>query len=448
MTNWAKSSTFYHIYPLGLCGAPRYNQGERTQGNRMAILYRWLDAIQDLGCDAIYLGPVFESYWHGYDTSDYYQVDRRLGTNQEFKSFSEELHRRGMRLVLDGVFNHTGREFWAFQDLLKNGQSSVYQDWYVGVDFSRGSPKGDPFDYATWEGAYSLPKLNLHNPDVRQHLFNAVCMWMDEFQIDGLRLDAADCVEPFFWKELHQVTKSKNPEFWLMGEIIHGDYRQWANEEMFDSVTNYTAYKGLWSSLNDGNYWEIAYTLEQQFGQNGILQHLHLYNFVDNHDVSRVASLIKDPALLHPLYINLFTMPGIPSIYYGSEFGVPGRKEEGDEILRKEYNLSQLMAGDLALRNTIKQLAKIRNDSQALLLGDYRKLFTAQQQIAYARSVQDETMVIMINSAPEPVEMNVPVNGILSLTGNDVLNHDENVHCQDGYIRCTVLPRWGRVIKL
>jgi cyclomaltodextrinase len=422
MTDWPKSSTFYHIYPLGLCGAPQYNHGESTAGNRLNVMFSWLDAIQELGCDAIYLGPIFESAWHGYDTTDYYHVDSRLGTNDDLKAFSAELHRRGMRLVLDGVFNHVGRGFWAFRDLQEHGQISAYREWFAGVDFSRHSPKGDAFDYGTWEGHYSLPKLNLHNPDVRRHLFDAVRMWMREFKIDGLRLDAADCVEPFFWKELHQVTKGENPEFWLMGEIIHGDYRIWANDEMFDSVTNYCAYKALWSSLNDANYHEIAYTLDQQSDrQQGTLKHLHLYNFVDNHDVSRISSVIKDQTLLYPLYLMLFTMPGIPSIYYGSEFGVTARKEDGDEGLRQAYGISSLMQGNLSLRQAIQNFSAIRKRSKALMFGDYRKLIVQNQQIAYARSWGGEMIVIVINSSDQSVEMKIPLHSISSSQAVDIL---------------------------
>ena len=448
MAHWAKSSMFYHIYPLGLCGAPAENRGESTAGNRLQVLYDWLEPIQALGCNAIYLGPIFQSVKHGYDTSDYYQVDSRLGTNEEFAAFASEVHRRGMRLVLDGVFNHVGRGFWAFQDLQRNGQASAYRDWFVDVDFSKRSPAGDGFEYATWEGHSSLVKLNLHNPDVRQHLFDAVRMWTREFKIDGLRLDAADCVEPFFWKELHQVTRSIHPEFWLMGEIIHGDYRQWANEEMFDSVTNYTAYKGLWSSLNDANYHEIAYTLEQQFerGQ-GLLSHLHLYNFVDNHDVSRIASQIKKPELLYPLYILLYTMPGIPSVYYGSEFGVTGKKEDGDGALRQAYDITRLLQGNLSLQEAIQRFSAIRSESVALRFGDYRKVDVQMQQFAFLRTFQHEKMLVVLNASDQPAQMNLKLPEITAGQGTDVLNGQEVFPVQNGMLTCVVPAMWGRIIQ-
>jgi glycosidase len=354
-----------------------------------------------------------------------------------------------MRLILDGVFNHVGRDFWAFRDLLEHGQASPYVDWFVNVDFSQRSPMGDAFDYTTWEGNSSLPKLNVHHPDVRKHLLDAVLWWMDEFSIDGLRLDAADCVEPSFWKDLHHVTKSANPAFWLMGEVIHGDYRQWANAEMFDSVTNYTAYKGLWSSLNDANYHEIAYTLRQQSDhQQGILRHLSLYNFVDNHDVSRVASLIKDPSLLYPVYLLLFMMPGIPSIYYGSEFGIHGRKEDGDAALRKPEDISHLMSGDLSLRQAIQRFSAIRQESRAVQQGDFRILDVQMEQFVFQRSYADEVVIVVINAAQEPVLVEVPVEGVYRDIATDVLNGGQPIDVENGYFHGMVPARWGRVLKI
>lgn len=449
MNHWATTSTYYHIYPLGFSNAPQENQGERTAGNRLIKIVDWLDFITNIGCDALYLGPVFESSWHGYDTADYYQVDSRLGTNDDLVLLSRELHNRGMRLVLDGVFNHVGRNFWAFRDLQVNGFHSGYKDWFVNVDFSRRSPSGDNFDYATWEGHYSLPKLNLHHPAVRSHLLDAVKMWIDVFQIDGLRLDAADCVEPFFWQELRQKTSEWKNDFWLMGEIIHGDYRQWANPKMFDSVTNYTAYKGMWSSLKDGNYFEIAYTLDQQFDrQEGTLKDLGLYNFVDNHDVSRVASLLNESALLFPLYLMLFTIPGIPSIYYGSEFGVKGRKEEGDFALRRSYELTELQGSNPSLAEEIRRFAEIRKNSPSLLFGDYQKLHVQPQQFAFKRSTEGETTIIILNSSKEPASISFTIPGESNRELRDVLNGGELFTVQAGVLHCQIPPKWGRILKV
>jgi glycosidase len=251
---WINQAIFYHIYPLGLCGAPEVNHLSEPVVHRLDTLHPWLDHIQSIGANAIYLGPVFQSMSHGYDTVDYYQVDRRLGDHQTLQRFSEALHRRGMHLVLDGVFNHVGRDFWAFRDVIEHGPNSAYKAWFHNLRFGEQSPKGDPFTYDGWHGHYSLVKLNLSNPDVRVHLFDAISMWRSEFGIDGLRLDAADSIDFDFLKALREFTDKIHPGFWLMGEVVHGDYRQWANPRTLHTVTNYEAYKGLYSSLNDGNY--------------------------------------------------------------------------------------------------------------------------------------------------------------------------------------------------
>ena len=326
MGHWACDSVFYHIYPLGFCGAPLKNDFCSPVTPRLEKLTDWLGHLRDLGINALYLGPLFESSTHGYDTADYYRVDRRLGSNQLLTHLSALLHQKGIRLVLDGVFHHVGRDFWAFRDVLERCEQSAYAEWFQGLDFQKRSPFDDPFAYEGWRGHYNLVKLNLHNPSVKSHLFHAVDGWIREFNLDGLRLDVADCLDMDFQKELATFCKSRRPDFWLMGEVIHGDYRKWVNPETLDSVTNYVAYKGLYSSHLDKNYFEIAYTLKRQFGEDGLYRDLPLYVFADNHDVNRVASRLKNPAHLYPLYCLLFTMPGVPSIYYGSEWGIEGER--------------------------------------------------------------------------------------------------------------------------
>ena len=324
--NWIREAMFYHIYPLGFTGAPLQNEGEATAGGRILEVLDWIEHFKELGINAIYFGPIFESVSHGYDTTDYYQTDSRLGSKEDFKKVFTALHENGIRVIVDGVFNHVGRKFFAFLDVQKNLEQSDYKDWFCNLNFSWQSPLGDSFSYENWHGAAELVKLNLRNPAVCEHLLGAVGMWMDELGIDGLRLDAADCVDREFFKRLHSFTKGKRGDFWLMGEIIHGDYRVWANDEMLDSVTNYECWKGIYSSHNDKNYFEIAYSLKRQFGQGGLYENLCLYNFLDNHDVNRIGSLLKQRENLKNAYTLLYMMPGIPSIYYGSEWGIEGVK--------------------------------------------------------------------------------------------------------------------------
>ncbi len=295
MKHWARDSVFYHIYPLGLCAAPPRNDFCSPVIPRLEQLYGWVDHMQNLGVNAVWLGPVFESSAHGYDTADYFQVDRRLGTNHTLSGVISALHQRGIRVILDAVLNHVGRDFWAFRDVREHNERSAYSDWFEGLNFQMRSPFNDPFTYKGWNGCFDLVKLNLRNPEVKKHLFQAIEMWIQEFNIDGLRLDAADCMVIGFLKELGSLCRSIRSDFWLMGEVVHGDYRKWANAETLDSVTNYECYKGLYSSHVDHNYFEIAYALKRQFGERGMYRDVSLYNFADNHDVNRVASNLTNP---------------------------------------------------------------------------------------------------------------------------------------------------------
>lgn len=447
MAHWAYDSIFYHIYPLGLCGAPPHNDFSSPAVPRLEKLSGWLDHIAGIGANALYLGPVFESTAHGYDTVDYYHVDRRLGTNETLKQFSAALHARGMRLVLDGVFNHVGRNFWAFYDVLTKGEGSAYIDWFYGLQFGPRSPYGDPFTYEGWNGHHSLVKLNLHNPAVKDHIFRAVAMWIDEFDIDGLRLDAADHIDLGFLRELAAFCRDIRPDFWLMGEVVHGDYRQWANPDTLNSVTNYECYKGLYSSHLDKNYFEIAYALNRQFGEGGIYAHLPLYNFADNHDVNRVASNLTNPAHLYPLYALLFTMPGVPSVYYGSEWGFTGRKQNGNDYpLRPDLDLDTMVhtAPRPDLAGAIARFAQVRHRLDALRHGGYRQLSVGHQHFAFMRELPGELVVVMLNAAGEPASFDLQIPSGRALI--DLLNEGESYPVDTGRAHIDVPPCWARIM--
>ena len=398
---------FYHIYPLGLCNCPRYNDFSSPAGNAFEKLIPELDRIKDLGVNALYIGPIFESTAHGYDTLDYYHVDRRLGNNEKFANFCQECHNRGISVVLDAVFNHTGRDFFAFKDLQQHGFSSQYKDWYLNVDFSKRSNFGDNFDYEGWAGCKDLVKLNLKNPEVKNHLLNAVDFWINEFHIDGLRLDAADVLDFGFIEDLSSFCKGKNPDFWLMGEVVHGDYNNWAKTGRLDSVTNYQLFKALWSSLNDVNFFELYHSLEREFGEKGLYKDFLLYNFLDNHDVNRIASNIKNDKHLFLVWALQFLIPGIPSIYYGSEMGIKGvRNSQGDFELRPALEpFAQLP--DFAKPNinskdlwkVIQDFAKLRKNQVALQKGSYRGIFVSNETVAFQRTFEHETIIVAVNAS-------------------------------------------------
>lgn len=398
MSHWIEKSNIYHIYPLGFCGCEKFrSEAKELDKGRILKVIEWIPHLKELNMNAVYFGPLFESFEHGYDTTDYYTVDKRLGTNAEFKQVCDELHKNGIRVILDGVFNHVGRDHFAFKDVQQNGYNSRYKDWFAGMNFGGRSPYGDNFSYEGWNGHYNLVKLNLYNNDVVEHIFGAVKMWIEEWGIDGIRFDAADCLSDEFIKRIHKFTRDMRPDFWLMGEIIHGQYNRWANSEMFDCVTNYQCYKGIYSSHNDRNYFEIAHSIEYQTGQYG---NLYMYNFLDNHDVVRLMSVLKNPAHAECCYTMMYGMYGVPSVYYGSEFGIYGAKGHGadaDLPLRPCLDLNNIPDRNDALMRHISKLGAVRLSVPALQSGSYAKLDLKNQTLLFKRELNGEIAYIALN---------------------------------------------------
>ncbi len=450
MSHWARQSVFYHIYPLGLTGAARQNDFSASPVTRLDQLEPWLDHLQWLGINALYLGPLFESTSHGYDTADYYHVDRRLGGDDALRRFSRSLHERGMRLVLDGVLNHVGRDFWAFRDVQQRRENSPYRDWFANLRFEGQSPYGDPFQYEGWSGHYSLVKLNQRHPAVQEHLFGAVRQWMEAYQINGLRLDAADCLDLDFIGALVSFCKQQDPEFWLMGEVVLGDYRRWLGAGLLHSVTNYEIYKGLFSSFVDVNFFEIAYALNRQSGAEGIYRPWDLYTFADNHDVNRVASQLTNPAHLYPLYLLLMTMPGVPSIYYGSEWGLTGKKTPtSDAPLRPHLELAavQHSAPQPDLPAVLRRLIALRRGSPALWGGSYRPMAVDHRQLVFGREMDGEQVLVMINAAPEAASLEFDLPADWQGDWVEILNDKAQLGLSGRRVKLTAPGCWGRVLR-
>ena len=401
---WYDEAVFYHIYPLGLTGAPRLNHYSEPV-HRLNTLLPWIEHLKKLGFTALYIGPLFQSVGHGYETTDYRTLDSRLGTNEDLKNFVAACHKAGLRVIFDGVFNHTGRDFFAFKDIQANRERSVYRDWYCNVNFWGNNEYNDGFSYDNWGGYNLLVKLNQRNPAVRDYICGVIRFWVNEFDVDGIRLDAADVLDFEFMKALRRTADEVKPDFWLMGEVIHGDYSRWANEHTLHSVTNYALHKALYSGHNDHNYFEIAHTVQRT---NGLVpQHIKLYNFVDNHDVERIHTKLMNKAHYLPVHILLYTLPGIPSVYYGSEFGIDGRKERGsDDSLRPYIDLREHLGDDEANPCTalIAALGRIHAEyRQDLVWGDYRQLALTTQQYAFARG----RLIIAVNNSDGEAWINV-----------------------------------------
>ena len=391
---WADESVFYQIYPLGFCGAPEQNDGLVVP--RIAKVAEWIPHILQTGANAIYFSPLFDSDSHGYDTRDYRRLDCRLGTNADFAKVCRQLHENKIKVVLDGVFNHVGRGFWAFQDVLQNREGSRYKDWFH-INFSGNSNYIDGLWYEGWEGHYELVKLNLRNEEVIAHLFDCIRGWVEEFDIDGLRLDVAYMLDRDFLRRLHDFCQGLKPDFFLVGEMLHGDYNQLVNDQMLHSATNYECYKGLYSSFNSMNMFEIGHSLLRQFGPENwtLYKGKHLLNFVDNHDVTRVASILTNPEHLPLIYGILFAMPGIPCIYYGSEWGTEGVKQQGSDA-----NLRPCFDGPIFndLTQQIAAMAQAHRDSSALCYGDYTSLVLTNRQIIFQRRCDTERVIVAVNA--------------------------------------------------
>lgn len=393
---WAYESVFYQIYPLGFCGAPFENDG--VEVSRIKKVEEWIPHMVEMGINAIYFSPVFESDTHGYNTRDYTKIDCRLGTNEDFARVCQKLHEAGIKVVLDGVFNHVGRGFSRFQDVLRNRENSPYLSWF-NINLSGNSNYNDGLWYEGWEGNYDLVKLNLRNPDVVQHILDSVRVWVEEFDIDGIRLDVAYCLDHDFLRNLRNFCDQLKPDFFLVGETLHGDYNQLVNDAMLHSCTNYECYKGLHSSFNSMNMFEINHSLLRQFGPENwtLYKGKHLLSFVDNHDVTRVASILNNEKHLPLIYALMFTMPGIPCVYYGSEWGAKAEKSQGDPALRACFEKPEWNE----LTDFLAKLAHVKRSSNALNYGAFRSVVLTNKQCIFERACEGERVMVAINAADE-----------------------------------------------
>lgn len=435
-----KNYQFYHIYPLGML-----DKLSNNNNLNLASLRDFIPHLKEMHINAVQIGPIFESVYHGYDTIDYKQIDRRLGNNEHFKHLVNAYHHHNIDVIVDCVFNHVSRDFFAFRDVLEFRENSKYLHWFK-IDINSNNHRNDGFTYDTWDGHDELVKLNLENEEVANYLIDVAKFWFYEFNIDGLRLDAADVMNTDFMSRLNREMKSLKEDFYIVGEMVHGDYKGLLDRSGIDSLTNYECYKGLYSSLNDTNYHEIAYSFRRLFGQGGLLNNNYMYNFVDNHDVNRVASEIKDSKHLYPLYIMMYTMKGYTSIYYKSELGVTGKRSNtSDYELRQPFKIDEL-GYDNSLLDTIKNISKIRHYQPVLTQGDYEELVVDHSLIGYRRFKDGKSIVTLINSSKEPsvIDKSIVSHWIneYNLDGYDLLNEESHHHGE----HLVIHPNWGRIL--
>lgn len=440
---WYETGIFYHIYPLGLTGAPERNDYGQEE-HRIRELWPWVDHIVALGCNALYIGPLFESGSHGYDTTDYKRLDRRLGSNEDLKEFVALCHEKGVKVIFDGVFNHVGRDFFAFQDLKAHREHSRYKDWFCNVNFWGNNEYNDGFSYGNWGGFNLLVKLNQRNGEVQNYIREVIHYWVKEFDVDGLRLDAADVLDFGFMNMLRRTADEVKPDFWLMGEVIHGEYSRWVNREHLHCVTNYHLHKALFSGHNDHNYFEIAHTVKRIYDMDRSRpEGLKLYNFVDNHDVERIASKLRSGAHFAPVHVLLYTLPGVPSLYYGSEFGIQGRKRRGsDAPLRPALRLTDFANAleENPCTRLIARLGQVRARSAALSCGDYQQLLLTTKQYAFSRTLGEETVLVLVNNDDAPFTARLRAKGdyVAAISG-------QSLHAKNGRLEVTVEANSGEI---
>ena len=309
------------------------------------------------------------------------------------------------------------------------------------MNFWGNNEYNDGFSYDNWGGYNLLVKLNQRNPEVQNYICDVIRYWVSEFDVDGIRLDAADVLDFDFMRALRRTAEEVKPDFWLMGEVIHGDYSRWVNGETLHSVTNYALHKALYSGHNDHNYFEIAHTVK--YLQN--MGNLDLYNFVDNHDVERIYTKLSNKAHFNPVHVLLYTLPGVPSIYYGSEFGIEGRKERSsDDSLRPALDLADYADAKETNPCTalVAALGKIRQNTPALSYGSYTELQLTNRQFAFARDLDGVRVVVTVNNDDNDAWMNLPAGNaseyVGTLTGQKVSVEGERinvcVHANSGEI--------------
>ncbi len=442
---WYDEAVFYHIYPLGLCDAPKEN-AYAAPVHRLRDAFCWIGHVKKIGCNAIYIGPLFESVGHGYETTDYKKLDSRLGDNADLADFVKECHAQGIRVIFDGVFNHVGRDFFAFKDLQSNRENSPYRDWFCNVNFGGNNEYNDGFCYENWGGYNLLVKLNQHNPAVREYICDVIRFWVSEFDVDGIRLDAADVLDFDYMHILRSVANEVKPDFWLMGEVIHGDYTRWVNGDTLHAVTNYALHKALYSGHNDHNYFEIAHTVKRLYEMGGNRPDgLKLYNFVDNHDVERIYTKLNNKAHFAPVHVLLYTLPGVPSIYYGSEFGIEGKKEAySDASLRPALNYADY--ADACETNSytrlIAALGHTRQHTPSLSYGAYRELVLTNRQYAFARDYEGQSVLVSVNNDDQQADLYLAAGNCSSYTGALSGTH---VPVENGQIHVTLGADSGEI---
>ena len=396
MPDWRAQNIFWQVYPLGFTGAEKSARTDGAVLHRLTHLIDWLDYAVDLGATSLLLAPIFQSSSHGYDTTDYYKIDTRLGDGADFDALVAAAHRRGMHVVLDGVFNHVGRGFPAFQRAMAQGPMSPDAGLFC-IAFDRRSADGTP-GYGNFEGHEELPSLNHDNPAVADLVVEVMKHWLAR-GADGWRLDAAYAVPRPFWAGVLPRVRADFPDAYIFGEVIHGDYAGFVRESTVESVTEYELWKAIWSSINERNFFELSWTLERH---NTLLDSFVPLTFIGNHDVTRIASRIADERHLPHALVVLMTTGGMPCIYYGDEQAFRGIKEDragGDDAIRPSFPArpNDLAPGGWPIYRLHQTLISLRRRHLWLYRARTHALSLSNTQFVYEAFSGDQRIKVALN---------------------------------------------------
>lgn len=393
---WTQHAIWWHVYPLGFVGAFPASKPPEAGEHRLRRVTDWFDHAVELGASGVALGPVFASRTHGYDTTDHFRIDSRLGDDADFDYLVEQAHQRGLRILLDGVFNHVGVDFAQYRRALADDSAGSW--------FRR---HGDEF--ATFEGHSDLITLNHDNPDVVEYTVDVLRHWLQR-GADGWRLDAAYAVPQSFWADVLPKVRESHSEAWFVGEFIHGDYAATVGDTGFDSVTQYELWKAIWSSLNDGNFHELDWALQRH---NTFLADFAPLTFIGNHDVTRIASRLEHRDHLAHAVVLLMTVGGIPSLYAGDELGYHGIKEDrpgGDDAVRPEFGSAppKLDAHGAEIYALHQYLVGLRRRHPWLYGATSNALRLDNEQYVYQVRHDDEALIVALNVGDEPLHVMLP----------------------------------------
>lgn len=409
MSDWVRHAIWWHVYPLGFVGAFPAAEPPGPGEHRLRRIVDWLDHAVELGTSGIALGPVFASRTHGYDTTDHFRIDPRLGDDDDFDHLVSEAHQRGLRVLLDGVFNHVGTEFERYRRAVE-GSDPDARSWF----------RGRPGHFHTFEGHGELITLNHKSAAVVDYTVDVMSHWLAR-GADGWRLDAAYAVPESFWAQVLPRVREAHPDSWFVAEVIHGDYAAFVDGSGVDSVTQYELWKAIWSSLNDGNFHELDWALQRH---NDFLARFAPLTFVGNHDVTRIASKLDRPEQVAHALVLLLTTGGVPSIYAGDELGYRGVKEEragGDDAVRPEFGAPPvpLDAAGRETWNLHQYLIGLRRRNPWLHEAKTTALQVDNRGYAYETRNGDDALIVALNIDDAPMALPVAtlIGGQAQLVG-------------------------------